>query len=132
MLKSTRGSQEEEEGKTIEDMLAFLGIDCTKHPFKSSCLVQLKCSYRSAATSGCSLFPYTCLKNFSFPVLREARRLCCFLNGHRENHLPLCRLYPFFCLGFYLDEQPTVNLPCGAGGCFRGLVYKLSSELVCL
>lgn len=57
VLKSARGSQEEEEGKIIvEDMFAFLGVAYIKYLFKSFHSLQLKCSYRSATASCCSLF----------------------------------------------------------------------------
>lgn len=120
MQKNTRGSQEEEEGKTTENMFAFLGIAYKKHPFKSFCLLQLKCSYRPAAASGCSLLPHASLKKCQFSTPERGQKLCCFLNGHRENHLPFHILYSLFCLVLYLDEQPNANLPSGTGDCFWG------------
>lgn len=75
MLKSTRGSQEEEEGETIEDMFAFLGIAYTKDLFKFSHLNAATGQPLSLAVL-CS--PHTSLQKFQFSSPERDQNLLLF------------------------------------------------------
>lgn len=100
-------------------MFAFLRVAYTKHPLKSFHSLQLKCSYRSATASCCSMFSTLHWRNFNFLVPREAGSFAAFYMAVGETTCPSVDCTPFFfCLVLYLDEQPNVNLPFGAGGCF--------------
>lgn len=114
-------------------MSAFLGVAYIKHPFKSFHSLQLKCNYRSPTASWCSLFSTLHWRNINFLVPREERNFAAFYMAVGKTTYPSVDYTPFFfCLILYLDEQPNVNLPLGAGSCFGGLVYRLCSKLVSL
>lgn len=69
---------------------------------------------------------YTALKKFQVSSPERGQNLCCFLHGCRGNHLALRRLYPFFCLILYLDEQPNVYCLLVWGDSYAGWVPSLS------
>lgn len=113
-------------------MSAFLGVAYIKHPFKSFHSLQLQCSYGSATASCCSLFSTLHCRNINFLVPREARSFAAFYMALGKTTISLHRLYPFFCLILYLDEQPNVNLPFGVGSCFGGTGRQAQFQAVLL
>lgn len=112
-------------------MSAFLGVSYIKHPSKSFHSLQLKCSYRSATASYCSLFSTLHWRNFHFLVPREARRFAAIYMAVGKTTC-LCRLYPFFALFCIWMRSQIIICLLVLVAVLGGLIYRLSSKLVSL